>query len=49
MVSTHIAAIKMIQNYVGQPNDNAQVKQFAESLLPGFHKHLRDAKKLPKE
>ncbi len=49
MISTHVAAIKLVQNYVSQPNDNAQVKQFAEGLLPVFRKHLADAKKLPRK
>lgn len=49
MISTHIAAIKLVQNYVAQPDDNAQVKHFAEGLLPALHKHLRNAKKLPKQ
>ena len=49
MISTHVAAIKLVQNYVSQPNDNPQLKQFAEQLIPTFRKHLRDAKKLPKQ
>jgi putative membrane protein len=49
MISTHVAAIKLVQNYVAQPNDNSQVKQFAQGLLPIFRKHLRDARKLPNQ
>lgn len=49
MISTHIAALKLVENYVAQPNDNPQIKHFAENLLPVFHKHLRYAKKLPKQ
>lgn len=49
MISTHVAAIKLVQNYVSQPNDNHQLKHFAETLIPVFRKHLRDAKKLPKQ
>lgn len=49
MISTHVAAIKLVQNYVSQPNDNSQLKNFAEGLLPVLHKHLRRAKKLPKQ
>lgn len=49
MISTHVAAIKLVQNYVSQPNDNAKLKHFAENLLPVLRKHLRRAKKLPKQ
>lgn len=49
MISTHVAAIKLFQNYVGQPGDNAQVKEVAQGLLPVLHKHLAEAKKLPKQ
>lgn len=47
MISTHVAALKLFENYIAQPNDNPQVKQFAQSAIPVFRKHLRDAKKLP--
>lgn len=49
MVSTHEAALKLLHNYVGQPNDNPQVKQVAEELIPVFKKHLEDARKLTKQ
>lgn len=49
MIATHEAALKLFQNYVAQPNDNAQVKEVAQKLLPVFHKHLSDAQKLPKQ
>ncbi len=49
MISTHEAALKLLHNYVGQPNDNPQVKRVAEELIPVFKKHLEDARKLPKQ
>ena len=49
MISTHVAALKLAQNYVSQPNDNPQLKKFAEDLIPVFRKHLAEAKKLPKQ
>lgn len=49
MISTHVAAIKLFQNYVAQPNDNPQIKQFAQSAIPVFRKHLVEAKKLPSQ
>ena len=49
MIATHVAALKLFQNYVGQSGVNAQVKQVAQGLLPVFHKHLTDATKLPKQ
>lgn len=49
MISTHTAALKLVQNYLGQPNDNSQVKQFAQGLPAVFRKHLRYARKLPKQ
>jgi predicted outer membrane protein len=49
MISTHVAAIKLFQNYVAQADYNPQVKQFAQSAIPVFRKHLRDAKKLPSQ
>ncbi len=49
MIATHTAAIKLVQNYAAQPNDNMQIKDFAKTLPPVFRKHLMDAKKLPKQ
>lgn len=49
MIATHMAALKLVQNYVSQPNDNPQLKQFAENLIPVFRKHLLDARKLPRQ
>jgi putative membrane protein len=49
MIATHVAALKLFQNYVAQPSNNAQIKEVAQGLLPVFHKHLADAKKLPKQ
>ena len=49
MISTHMAALKLVENYSAQSGDNAQLKHFAKSLEPVFHKHLRKAKKLPKQ
>lgn len=49
MISTHVTALKLVQNYLAQPNDNAQVKQFAQGLPTVFRKHLSYAKKLPKQ
>ena len=49
MIATHVAAIKLVQDYVAQPNDNTQIKQFAKMLTPIFRKHLMYAKKLPKQ
>jgi putative membrane protein len=49
MIATHTAALKLVQNYLGQSNDNSQVKQFAEGLPKVFRKHLSYAKKLPKQ
>ncbi|MES2222066.1 MAG: DUF4142 domain-containing protein [Acidobacteriota bacterium] len=49
MIATHVAAIKLFQNYVGQPGINAQIKEVAQGLLPVLHKHLAEAKKLPKQ
>ena len=49
MIATHVAALKLFQNYVGKPGDNAEVKEVAQGLLPAFHKHLAEARKLPKQ
>ncbi len=49
MISTHIAALKLAQNYIGQPNDNPQLKKFAQDLIPVFQKHLAEAEKLPRQ
>ena len=49
MIATHVAALKLVENYVAQSGDNPQVKHFARSLEPVLHKHLRKAKKLPKQ
>ena len=49
MISTHEAALKLVEDYVAQPGDNAQIKHFARTLEPVFHKHLRKARKLPKQ
>lgn len=49
MISTHTEALKLAQNYVSHPNDNPQLKKFAEDLIPVFRKHLAEAKKLPKQ
>lgn len=49
MISTHVAALKLFENYIGQANDNGQVKAVAKGMVPTLRKHLRDAKKLPKQ
>jgi putative membrane protein len=49
MIATHVAALQLVQNYAGQPNDNPQIKQLANSLPPVFQKHLAEAKKLPRQ
>lgn len=49
MISTHQAALKLVQNYVSQSGDNGEIKQVAERLIPVFQKHLAGAKKLPKQ
>lgn len=49
MISTHMAALKLVQNYAAQPNDNPQLKKFAKDLEPVFRKHLSAAEKLPKK
>jgi predicted outer membrane protein len=49
MISTHAAALKLVQNYIAQPDDNGQLKTFAQGLPPVFHKHLMEARKLPRQ
>ena len=49
MISTHQAALKLVQNYVAQPGDNGGIKQVAQAFIPVFQKHLADAKMLPKQ
>ena len=49
MISTHVAALKLVQNYIAQPDDNGQLKTFAQGLPPVFQKHLMYAKKLPRQ
>ena len=49
MISSHMATLKLFQNYDGLPSSNPQLKQFAEKMIPAFQKHLAEAKKLPKQ
>jgi putative membrane protein len=49
MIATHMAALKLAQNYVAEPDANGQIKQVAQGLIPVFQRHLADAKKLPKQ
>ena len=49
MMSTHMVALKLAQNYVAMPDANGQIKQVAQGFIPVSQKHLAEAKKLPKQ
>lgn len=49
MIATHMAALKLFQNYVAKQGVNVQIKQAAQGLIPTLQKHLAQAKKLPKQ
>jgi putative membrane protein len=47
MISSHLATMRMYQNYIDQPDANPELKQMAQELLGAFEQQLEEARNLP--
>ncbi|MGO8718335.1 MAG: DUF4142 domain-containing protein [Acidobacteriaceae bacterium] len=47
IISTETAALRLYQDYIGQPGVNPEIKVVAHSMIPTLQKHLEDAQQLP--